>query len=173
MASLLRIANLDMALRIAGHRHGKPLTQAMEEAPTVLTKQATINTDPEAQMVMDAKALYDALLSEQQNQDDEGAALECSLIREDMESLGCRPRWVPHDKNPADALTKYSGAHFEPLARLLRTSTFCIRGEVEELEQRRAVNDVLGYVPRPRSKPSGHQGHSENFPRELTRTDSS
>ena len=131
-----------------------PLTHLVQEAPTVLTKQARTNTDPEAQMVMDAKALYDALLSEQQNQDDERAALECSLIREDMEALGCRPRWVPHVKNPTDALTKSEGAHFEPMARLLRTSTFSIREKAEELEQRRAVKDVLGYVPRPRSKPS-------------------
>ena len=112
-------------------------------------------------MVMDAKALYDALLSEQQNQDDERAALECSLIREDMESLGCRPRWVPHDKNPADALTKCEGAHFEPMSRLPRNSTFSIREESEELEQRRAVKDVLGYVPRPRSMPSGHRSTRE------------
>ena len=98
MASLLRIANLDVALRVTGHRHGMPLTHLADEAPTVLTKQARTNTDPEAQMVMDAKALFDALLSEQQNQDDERAALECSLIREDMEALGCRPRWVPHDE---------------------------------------------------------------------------
>ena len=151
MASLLRVANIDAALRITGHRHGKPLTHLALEEPTVLTNQARTNLDPEAQMVMDAKALYDALLSEQQNQDDERAALECSLIREDMEALGCRPRWVPHDKNPADALTKHEGAHFEPMARLLRTSRFRIREELEELAQRRAVKDDLGYNPRPRS----------------------
>jgi len=114
-------------------------------------------------MVMDAKALYDALLSEQQNQEDERAALECSMIEEDMELLGCRPRWVPHDKNPADALTKCEGAHFEPMSRLLRTSTFSIREESEELEQRRAVKDVLGYVPRPRSMPSVRQAHQGDF----------
>ena len=114
-------------------------------------------------MVMDAKALYDALLSEQQNQDDERAALECSLIREDMEALGCRPRWVPHDKNPADALTKCEGVHFEPMSRLLRTSSFSIREKSEELEQRRAVKDVLGYVPRPRSMPSVRQAHQGDF----------
>ena len=34
--------------------------------------------------------------------------------------------------------------------------------EAEELEQRKAVKDVLGYVPRPRSKPSVHQEHSED-----------
>ena len=154
MANFLRIANLDAALRVTGHRRGMPLTHLALEEPTVLTRQARTNTDPEAQMVMDAKALYDSLLSEQHNQDDERAALECSIIKEDMELLGCRPRWVPHDKNPAGALTKCEGAHFEPLSRLLGTSTFSVREESEELEQRRAVKDVRGYVPRPRSMPS-------------------
>ena len=86
MASLLKVANLDMAMRVTGHRHGMPLTRFAEEEPTVLTKQSRNNKDPESQVVMDAKALYDAPLSEQQNQDDERAALECSLIKEDIET---------------------------------------------------------------------------------------
>ena len=112
-----------------------PLTRMILDEPTVLTKQSRINQDPDTQMVMDAKALYDALLSEQQHQDDERAALECSLIKEDLETLGGRPRWVPHDKNPADALTKVEGTHFAPMARLLNTSRFCINEESEELQE--------------------------------------
>ena len=131
MASLLKVANLEMAMRITGHRHGNALIKGRAEEPTVLTKQSRLNRDPEAQMIMDAEALYDALLSEQQNQDDERAALECSLIKEDLETLGGRPRWVPHDKNPADALTKVEGAHFALMARLLNTSRFCIKEESE------------------------------------------
>ena len=104
---------------------------------------------------MDAKALYDALLSEQQNQDDERAALECSLIKEDLETLGGRPRWVPHDKNPADALTKVEGAHFAPMAKLLNTSKFSIKEDSEELSERKQTKDTFGYVPRPRSSPTG------------------
>ena len=98
MASLLEVANLEMAMRVGGRRHEMPLTRPADEEPTVLTKQSRMNQDLEAQMVMDAKALYDALLSEQRKQDDERAALECSLIEEDLETLGGRPRWVPHDK---------------------------------------------------------------------------
>ena len=164
MASLLKVANLEMAMRVTGHRHDMPLTKLAAEQPTALTKQSCLNQDPEAPMVMDAKALSDALLSKQQDQHDERAVLECSLIKEELDTIGGRPRWVPHDKNPADALTKCEGAHFEPMARLLRTSAFSIREESEELQQRRQVKDVLGYVPRPRSMPSVrrlHQGDIE------------
>ena len=87
MASLLKVSNLEMAMRVTGHRHGMPLTRLATEEPTVLTKQSRLNQDPEAQIVMGAKALYDALLLEQQNQDDERAALECSLIKEDLEHI--------------------------------------------------------------------------------------
>ena len=79
------------------------------------------------------KALYDALLSEQQKQDGERAALECSLIKEDLETGGGRPRWATHDKHPADALMKVEGAHFASMARLPSTPTFSIKEESEEL----------------------------------------
>jgi len=88
MASLLKVSNLEMAMRVTGHRHGMPLTRLATEDPTVLTKLSRANQNPEAQVVMDAKALYDALLWEQQNQDDERDALECSLVTEDLEALG-------------------------------------------------------------------------------------
>ena len=42
--------------------------------------------------------------------------------------------------------------------RLLRTSAFSIREEPEELEQRRAVKDVLGW-----SMPSVRQAHQGDF----------
>ena len=153
MASFLKVANLEMAMRKTGHRHGMPLTRRHNEEPTVLTKQSRLNKDPEAQVVMDAKALYDALLSEQQNQDDERAALECSLIKEDLATLGGRPRWVPHDKNPTDALTKVEGAHFAPMAKLLNTSRFSIKEESEEIMERKQTKENLGYIPRPRTAP--------------------
>ena len=96
------------------------------------------------------------MLSEQQNQDDERAALECSLIKEDLEALGGRPRWVPHDT--ADALAKAKGAHFTPMARLLNTSKFSIKDESEELLDRKGVKEGLGYVPRPRTAPERSGG---------------
>ena len=64
--------------------------------------------------------------------------------------MRCLPRWVPHDKNPADALTKAEGAHAVPLMRLLSSSCWTIREESAELEERKEVKSTLGYVPRPR-----------------------
>ncbi len=149
-------------MRITGHRHGMPLTQNSHEELTVLTKQSRQNLDPAAQLVIDAKALYDSLLSEQQNQDDDRAALESSLIKEDMETLQCRPRWVPHDKNPTDALTKCEGAHVLPMARLLSSGKFRIREEKEELDDRKEVKQELGYVPRPRSSMTQRSAHLDH-----------
>ena len=95
-------------------------------------------------------SLFDALLPEQQNQDDARAALEASLAKEDLETMVARPRWVPHDKNPADAVTKYEGARVIPLCRLLETGYWQIAPEEQELAARSAVKDEKGYVPRPR-----------------------
>ena len=92
MANFLWTANLEMMFRITGHKHGMPLSLCEVEIPTVLSKQKKKAVDPPAQLVIDAKALYDLLLTEQQGQDDERAALEVSLIKEDMESLACLPR---------------------------------------------------------------------------------
>ena len=79
-----------------------PLFPDSTDAPTVLTKQSRQALDPYTQLVIDAKGLYDNLISERQSGDDERAALEVSIIKEDLVSLGGKVRWVPHDKNPAD-----------------------------------------------------------------------
>ena len=60
------------------------------------------------------------------------------------------PRWIPHDKNPTDALTKMDGAHVVPLAALLKSGYWQITPEEEELQMRSEIKAVKGYVPRPR-----------------------
>ena len=87
-------------------------------------------------------------------------------MKEDMETLGGRPRWVPYDKNPADALTKFEGAHFAPLAKLLKSSRFCIKEEADELVERKQTKETLGYVPRPRS-PTERTRHAWKDPKRL------
>ena len=133
-----------------------PLSPVEPEELTVLSKQKRVVLDPPAQLVVDAKALYDLLKTEQQGQDDERAALEVSLIKEDLEFMRCLPSWVPHDKNPADALAKAEGAHAVPLMRLLSSSSWTIREESAELEERKEIKSTLGYVPRPRHSKDPH-----------------
>ena len=58
------------------------------------------------------------------------------LIREIMNRSRGRARWLPHNKNPADALTKFKGAHAEPLIKLVTEGMFTLTPEKAELEFR-------------------------------------
>ena len=64
--------------------------------------------------------LYDSLASDCVCDDKKGA-LEAPIIAEFLHRSGGRVRWIPHNENPADALTKMAGAHVAPLWSLLRT----------------------------------------------------
>ena len=50
------------------------------------------------------------------------------------------PRWLPLDRNPADALTKFRGAHVEPLIRMFKTGKFHLKSETVELERKKQAN---------------------------------
>jgi len=102
-------------LRFSNFKIGMPLFEEKVEAPTVLSKKMKRVVDPAGMLVMDAKSLFDAMHSEQASQDNARAALHASMTKETAKMLGAIPRWVPHDKNPADALTKCDGAHCTPL----------------------------------------------------------
>ena len=58
---------------------------------------------------MDSKGLFDALDNDLL-QDDRKSALEVPIIEEFMRRAMCRPRWCPHNRNAADAMTKLKGA---------------------------------------------------------------
>ena len=79
------------------------------------------------------KALYDNLVSGQPG-DCERSSLEVAVIRENMWATLARPRWVPHNKNPSDALTKLRGCHAKPPMSLLKTSKLLIEDENDVLE---------------------------------------
>ena len=147
---MLWVAHFEMSLRYAGHRSSDAVAPTITEETSVLTRQSRLSRDPNAQMVMYAKALYDMLLSEQQHQDDARAKLYVSMIKEDLHILDGLPRWLPHDKNPADGLTKFEGAHMVPLMDLLRTNQLRIIQEKDELRSREQVREQKGYNPRPR-----------------------
>ena len=73
--------------------------------------------------------------------------LEVPIFEEFMRRAMCRPRWCPHNRNAADAMTKFKGAHSEPLFTLLRTGMYTLKGEKSELADRATLRQT-GTVPR-------------------------
>ena len=93
-------------------------------------------TDPDTVAIIDAKSVYDSTANpEQQFQgEDDRAALEAAIIHESLAKLRARLRWVPHNYNPADALTKLPHlAHMKPLYDLLECSGMKVVEESTEL----------------------------------------
>ena len=82
--------------------------------PHVIRNENPAYYDPESTLVMDSKGLFDALDNDLP-QDDRKSALEVLIIEEFI------PRWCPLNRHAADAMTKYKGAHSEPLFTLLPT----------------------------------------------------
>ena len=103
---------------------------------TVISQDSGLFRDPRSVVVIDAKSLYDSLLNNQPGEC-ERSNLEAEVIRESLTICRARVRWVPHNFNPSDALTKFPGAHLEPLVRLLKTGSFQITDEQTTLEQGR------------------------------------
>ena len=103
--------------------------------PFVVREHNPTWVDPESTLVMDSKGLYDSLDNELQP-DDKKSALEVPIILVSMKRICGRARWVHHNKNPAGAMTKFKGAHMEPLLGLLRSGMYAMCGEREELESR-------------------------------------
>ena len=95
---------------------------------------------------VNSKGLFDALDNDLP-QDDRKSALEVPIIEEFMRRAMCRPRWCPHNRNAADAMTKFKGAHSEPLFTLLRTGMYTLKGEKSELADRATLRQT-GTVPR-------------------------
>ena len=48
----------------------------------------------------------------------------------------------PHNRNAADAMTKFKGAHSEPLFTLRRTGMYTLKGEKSELADRATLRQV-------------------------------
>ena len=140
----LQATNLEMSMRFSSFRTNDPLYDHEWEAPTVLSKRTRKAVDPAGLLVMDAKSLFDALHNEQAGQDDARSALESAMIKEDLEKLGAIARWIPHDRNPTDALTKHEGAHSAPLYAILRDHTWRLKHEDEEMAERAKAREITG-----------------------------
>ena len=102
---------------------------------TVVAAESVGFTDPGSILVVDAKSLYDAMNAEQRHGSDDRVAFELAIVRESVAVVSGRVRWVPHNANPSDALTKVAGAHAEPMLKLLRTGRYAIQEEDEVLGQ--------------------------------------
>ena len=79
--------------------------------PHVIRNENPAYYDPESTLVMDSKGLFDALDNDLP-QDDRKSALEVPIIEELMRRAMCRPRWCPHNRNAAKAMTKVQGSAF-------------------------------------------------------------
>ena len=91
--------------------------------------------DPLTVAVVDAKSLYDAASTEQSQGEDDRSALEVAIIHESLQKVKGRIRWIPHNCNPADSLTKLDGAHMQPMMELLKRNTLRVEEETTVLQR--------------------------------------
>ena len=101
---------------------------------SVIASECNAYVDPSAVAVVDAKSLFDGVHSEQAQGEDDRSALEMVVIQESLKALKGRIRWIPHNRNPADGLTKLSGAHMAPLLELITKNSFVLEEEQGVLE---------------------------------------
>ena len=106
----------------------------MRGQASAVASECNAYVDPNAVAVVDAKSLYDGVHSEQAQGEDDRSALEMAVIQESLKALKGRIRWVPHNKNPADGLTKLVGAHMVPLLELISSNSFTLEEEQGILE---------------------------------------
>jgi len=109
----------------------------MHGEPTVLASDDPLHQDPLSLAIVDAKSLFDGAASEQASGEDDRSALEIAIIQDSLARCKGRLRWIPHNLNPADMLTKLSQAHELPMMKMLKTSMFQIAAEDEILKEGR------------------------------------
>ena len=102
---------------------------------TVVLEENEDYVDPLAVAIVDAKSLFDASVNEQSTGEDDRAALEIAIIKDSLSKLHGRLRWIPHNANPADHLTKAIGAHEQPLMQFMLSGMFKIESEHEVLDR--------------------------------------
>eukprot|EP00435_Cladocopium_sp_Y103_P013823 s2886_g3.t1 len=111
--------------------------KGMRGEPTVVATDDPLHSDPQSLAIVDAKSVFDASATEQATGEDDRSALEIAIIQDSLNRCAGRVRWVPHNRNPSDMLTKLQGAHEIPMMQLLRTSTFRIQDEETTLSEGR------------------------------------
>ena len=105
--------------------------------PTVIASDDPDFSDPLSVAIIDAKSLFDAAATEQSSGDCDRSALEVAIVQDSIARCRGRVRWVPHNFNPADALTKVTGAHEKPMMDLLQSCRLKIQAEEQTLAEGR------------------------------------
>ena len=118
--------------------------------PCVIRNDDPKHTDPSCILIGDSKGVCDNLGREQPGAE-RYSALDAAPMKIRMREIGCKPRWLPHDRNPADGLTKFRGAHIVPMIDLLKTGKFILAQTADELARKKEAKDTLGYTPRPKT----------------------
>eukprot|EP00971_Amphidinium_carterae_P117580 2329471-Amphidinium_carterae.1 len=113
----------------------------------------------------DNKGVHDCLNKEGFSKMEKRTTLELAVIQNTLVNCRIELRWLPHELNVADSLTKLNG-HSESLQRLIVDGkvTFTRVGDV--LQNRQDERQRLGYNSRP--KRSGVQGTWRNQASELS-----
>ena len=111
--------------------------------------------------VTDAKSLYDNLVRESTSQNEKRAGLEVCVARESLDALGGRARWLPHEQNIVDTMTKINGNRARML-EFLRKASLSLKAENDEMAERKAYREETGQRnPRPRVQHDRHQDEDE------------
>ena len=136
--------NLLTQRRDSNRDNGKP------SMPFVVRDQNPAWNDPESTLVMDSKGLYDSLDNELP-QDDKKSAVIMPIVEEILRKCNGRSRWIPHNYNPSDGLTKLRGAHLQPMMDLLQAGMYHLKAEEAQIKDRKQENEQYGHVSRKNS----------------------
>ena len=98
---------------------------------------------PEFLAVSDSKSLYDNMIREQFTATEKRSALEIAVIRDSMRSMQAQARWVPHELNCSDCLTKKKG-NASALLQLLQKGTYKLVVTEDELKRRKEERETTG-----------------------------
>ena len=100
---------------------------------TVIASEAESYRDPLTVALTDAKSLFDGANTEQAQGEDARSSLEIAVIQESLAQCRGRLRWILHNRNPSDALTKVENAHCEPLLHMMSSNHLQIEEEEAEI----------------------------------------
>ncbi|CAE7762188.1 RE1, partial [Symbiodinium sp. CCMP2456] len=99
----------------------------------------------EALCIVDAKALYDHLSRESVGpSQDKRTSLEIQVIRQNMNAINGKIKWVPHPQMAIDGLTK-KNANMDSLYQLLDTGEYQIVEMAKALQEKKEEREQRGY----------------------------